>query len=168
MEGAGTCVSLREQPQFLDTLVLWLHNEWLKQRPSRDQNPAEAYAKRRIQLQEHLGAQAIPLTLVACQQGQPVGCVSLTRLASRNTAFARGLWLSNLFVMPSARGVGVGSALAQAAERQACILGEPELFLFTASAGRFYERQGWLRCLATTAVASSKPASVSVFKKILF
>ena len=165
----GICFDLRDQPSLIDTLLLWLHAEWLKQRKDSLENPAEAYAKRRAQLQEHLSGAVVPMTLVAkeCEahKAPPLGCVSLTRLNSRNTRLAEGLWLSNLFVTPTARGRGVGDALLQSAEQTALRLGETELYLYTDIARSYYISKGWQECLMSKSHSSG--SSVAVFKKVI-
>lgn len=165
----GICFDLRDQPSLIDTLLLWLHAEWLKQRKNSIENPAEAYAKRRKQLQEHLGGDAVPMTLIAKEcaalKAPPLGCISLTRLNSRNPRFANGLWLSNLFVTPTARGRGVGGALLKSAEQAAWSLGEKELYLYTDISRGYYVGKGWQECLMPKS-NSSAPA-VTVFKKVL-
>lgn len=153
-EWLGHCYDLREQPELLDTILLWLHAEWLKQRKSRFDNPAEAYAKRRLQLQNHLGEQAVPCTLVASVTRRPLGCISLTRLPSKRRSVAEALWLSNLFVTPTARGQGIARALIGYAEEKARALGERELFLYTSSASQYYLRRGWQQCLLNEAKVS--------------
>ncbi|HEY7773859.1 MAG TPA: GNAT family N-acetyltransferase [Marinagarivorans sp.] len=170
----GVCFDLRDQPSLIDTLLLWLHAEWLKQRKSRIENPAHAYAKRKMQLQEHLKGDAIPMTLVAKEcaslNAPPLGCVSLTRLASRNSRFAQGLWLSNLFVTPTARGRGIGETLLKQAELAAWRLGEKELYLYTDSSRGYYTARGWQECLLGGAgefvgSAEKRQARIAVFKK---
>lgn len=153
----GFCFNLREQPELLEAVLLWLHGEWLKQPKARHsasstpQNPAQAYAQRRIQLQEHLLPAAFPMTLVAKEnislKAPPLGCVSLARLTAtsplRSPLLVNSLWLSNLFVIPAARGRGVGAALVAAAEQEAVRLGVNELFLYTVSSRAYYMQRGW-------------------------
>ncbi|WP_053981851.1 GNAT family N-acetyltransferase [Marinagarivorans algicola] len=172
----GYCFDLREEPEQLDTVLLWLHAEWLKQRKNTIQNPAEAYGLRRIQLQEHLAPSAVPLTLIAKESKsdtQPVlGCVSMARLASASPLASlelnHALWLSNLFVTPTARGLGIGSALLQAVEAQARDLGHMEMYLYTQSSKAYYTSKGWRECLIKprggTAVAVTP---IAVLKKQL-
>ncbi|MCZ7528270.1 MAG: GNAT family N-acetyltransferase [Acidimicrobiia bacterium] len=86
---------------------------------------------------------AVPFTLVAFLGPVPVGCVSVCR-DDRDADFdAEGPWLSGMFVLGSARDLGVGRALVRAAEERAAAMGHRELWLHTAEAHRFYERCGW-------------------------
>lgn len=165
----GICFDLRDQPSLIDTLLLWLHAEWLKQRKGSMENPAEAYAKRRLQLREHLGDEAVPMTLIAKEcaaiKAPPLGCISLTRLSSRNPRFANGLWVSNLFVTPTARGRGVGESLLKSAEQAAMGLGEKELYLYTDISRGYYTGKGWQECLMPK--SNSTAPTVTVFKKAI-
>lgn len=172
----GCCFDLREQPELLDVLLLWLHAEWLKQRADSSQNPAEAYGLRRIQLQEHLNASAIPLTIVAKEikerEKPPLGCVSLTRLVASSPIVAPelkgALWLSNLFVTPTARGRGVGDALVFAAEQRAKALGLNEVYLYTSSSKAYYLTKGWQECIMRRQASSDAGVmKISVLKKSL-
>ncbi len=146
--------------------MAWLHGEWLERANPCEQDPVLAYAARYQQMQLHLGEGAVPMTLVALVQGQPVGCISLTRLQATSARFAGALWMSNLFVMPSERGQGIASALLLAAEQQALQLNERVLYLFTDSAADFYRRRGWQQCSASR-LELRDDSHVCVFKKLL-
>ena len=161
------CVDLSERPELFDTALLWLHAEWLKQRKDRKVNPAEAYAKRRVQLQAHLSADAVPSTFIAIESNRALGCVSLTRLPFKRQVAAKALWVSNLFVTPTARGQGVAGALLSHIERHAQVLGEKSLFLYTTSASRYYLDKGWERCIQRTPVADEEGVRPIVLKKKL-
>lgn len=190
----GCCFDLREQPELLDVMLLWLHAEWLKQRKSTNQNPAEAYAMRRIQLQEHLKLQDVPLTLMAKEVKSTtkpaLGCVSLTRLVpskahvpSRSlvsnevkaaadmrvsTEFQNALWLSNLFVTPTARGRGIADALLTAAQVQAKRLGWNEIYLYARSSKAYYLAKGWRELkIKPSPVVIPSLANMSVLTKQL-
>ncbi|MDZ7924892.1 MAG: GNAT family N-acetyltransferase [Marinagarivorans sp.] len=158
---------MRQQPQVMDSLVLWLHGEWLARGPRDEQSSARAYTARYQQMQQHLGGSAIPTTFVALAHNSPVGCISLTRLQAANKHFARGLWMTNLYVVPAAREQGVASALLAGAEQQALHLNEAVLYLFTDSAADFYRRRGWQQCLNSVVPKSADDRRVCVFKKHL-
>lgn len=145
----GCCVNLKQRPDAIDKLALWLHAEWLKGR-GRTQlklSPAEAFESRKKQIVKHLGPATIPATFVALAQADVastvIGCVSLTRLVSRNKRFRQGLWVTNLFVVPTARAMGVGTALLACAERYAHELQQNQLYLYTKSSERYYLQLGW-------------------------
>ena len=52
-------------------------------------------------------------------------------------------WLASIFVVPEARGGGIGRALVERAVVQAAGLGIETLYLFTAGQEAFYRRLGW-------------------------
>jgi GNAT superfamily N-acetyltransferase len=52
-------------------------------------------------------------------------------------------WLAGLFVIPSHRGRGIGSALARHATTKAFEAGVDSLYLYTSTATSLYERLGW-------------------------
>ncbi|UGY02555.1 bifunctional helix-turn-helix transcriptional regulator/GNAT family N-acetyltransferase [Bradyrhizobium quebecense] len=79
--------------------------------------------------------------IVAMSDGLPIGCVGLKGSSSE---FAE---IKRLWVAPSARGLGLGRRLMDAAERTARELGIAVLRLDTnsalAEAGQLYRRSGW-------------------------
>lgn len=143
----GCCVNLKQRPDAIEKLVLWLHAEWLKSRSGSVISPANAFAQRKKHLARHIGHSQVPATFIALSQpalsSAVIGCVSLTRLASRNAKFRQGLWVTNLFVVPTARAMGVGAALMAAAEAYAREIGQKQLYLYTKSGQRYYQRLGW-------------------------
>ena len=151
---------------MFDSLIVWLHGEWLAQGLRDEQSSVRAYATRYQQMQQYLGESAIPTTLVAIAHNLPVGCISLTRLQAANKQFTRGLWMTNLYVVPAAREQGVASALLASAEQQALGLNETTLYLFTTSAADFYRRRGWQQCL-NSVMPINNDSRVCVFKKHL-
>jgi hypothetical protein len=172
----GYCFDLREQPKILETLVLWLHQEWLKQRRNGDQSASMALALRRRQMETHLNGDSIPVTLIAKASpsltAPPLGCISLTRLSSPNTfprkSLTDALWVSNLFVTPTARGCGVGTALLERAEMLALELKEPHLFLYTSLSRHYYLARGWRECLRKATPICDNISDLGVFKKDIF
>jgi GNAT superfamily N-acetyltransferase len=52
-------------------------------------------------------------------------------------------WLAALFVIPSHRGRGIGTALIRRCEREAWSVGANRLYLHTTTAQDLYERLGW-------------------------
>lgn len=143
----GRCVNLKQRPDAIDKLVLWLHTEWLKTRADTTINPANAFVMRKKHLQRHIGHTQVPATFVALSQkslsSTVIGCVSLTRIASRHRKFQQGLWVTNLFVVPTARAMGVGAALLRTAEAYAAEIGQTQLYLYTKSSQRYYQCRGW-------------------------
>ncbi len=156
----GCCINLKQRPDAIDKLALWLHTEWLKTRTDASMNPANAFSTRKKHLQKHIGHTQVPATFLALSQkslsSAVIGCVSLTRIASRNRKFQQGLWVTNLFVVPTARAMGVGAALLRAAEVYAAEIGQSQLYLYTKSSQRYYQRLGWRTVIDTTAGESER------------
>lgn len=73
--------------------------------------------------------------------GSPVGCGGLRLLDARSAEIKR------MYVVPSARGTGVSTAVLRSLEAEAASLGLTELLLETGTgqpdAMRFYEREGY-------------------------
>lgn len=84
----------------------------------------------------------LPVTLVAVEAGHLLGTVSLVvnDLPGREDL---NPWLASLLVVPDARGRGVGQALVRAAEAHLRDRGFVTAYLFTESAGKFFEKLGW-------------------------
>jgi DME family drug/metabolite transporter len=59
-------------------------------------------------------------------------------------AIEPGPWLAAVYVEPTARGSGVGTALVTHVASRATVLGHRYLFLYTADRRDWYERRGWL------------------------
>lgn len=70
-------------------------------------------------------------------------------------AAPEGVWLVNLFVTPSARGRGHGSALLAHAVGAATALGLPELLLTTEHSAEHYASVGWAS-IGTTSLAGHR------------
>lgn len=54
-------------------------------------------------------------------------------------------WLASLYVVPRARGTGIGSVLVDVVLREAAARGHHYVHLFTAGQERYYEQRGWRR-----------------------
>lgn len=88
----------------------------------------------------------VPTTFVALDaDGRAIGSVTLSEHDMPDHAeFAiYGPWIGGTFVVPEARGRGVGSALMQHAVGEAKRWGIECLYLYTSSAERFYAALGW-------------------------
>jgi predicted N-acetyltransferase YhbS len=135
--------NLAEHPQWLGPIVEWQHAEWLRLSDAAALSQAElskALHERQAYMQTHLTSAAIPTTLVAYAEGQPVGSVSLVRYATDPDA---KLWLTNLYVQPSWRYQGIGSALLTHGEAVARELEEQDLWLYSHDAADYYLKSGW-------------------------
>jgi predicted N-acetyltransferase YhbS len=97
------------------------------------------------ELQAHAaGDGVLPSTLVAlAHDGALLGSVSLVAEDSPDLVAFPGPWLASLYVVPQARGRGLGEALVRALVAKAAEAGVPHLRLFTPHHRAFYERLGW-------------------------
>jgi GNAT superfamily N-acetyltransferase len=129
-------ISLREEPQHLPVIAEWIHQQWW----SETDTPIEAIKR---WLGTHLGEKGFPATFVVISEGELVGSVSLHETEADDRP-AYTPYLGALFVKPSSRGRGFGTALVRSVEAQASRLGCPTLYLNTADAlTGFYEALGW-------------------------
>jgi GNAT superfamily N-acetyltransferase len=84
----------------------------------------------------------VPCAWVAFVGATPVGSVSLIE-HNMDTHKELTPWLAALFVLPSHRGQGIGTALVQRCEEEAWATGANRLYLYTSPARLFYARLGW-------------------------
>jgi predicted N-acetyltransferase YhbS len=99
---------------------------------------AEALAE----LRTHGSPESVPFTLVAFEEDQPVGSISLLR-EDPPAPPADGPWLASFFVRPDRRGRGIGGRLHDALVEAARSAGEQRLFLWTPDADPWYVARGW-------------------------
>jgi GNAT superfamily N-acetyltransferase len=129
-------------PQFVEPLARWHHNHWHSLLPWWRFEDALA------ELQDHASRDSLPTTLIALQDDQLIGSVSLIYedlpAAERpSDVAALTPWMASLFVLPAWRGQGVGTALVRAAVRYASKAGETHLNLITMDSEGFYRGLGW-------------------------
>lgn len=84
----------------------------------------------------------LPLVLVACQRGAPVGTVAL-RPYFAEEPMPETPWVRQLLVLPAHRGLGIDRALVAAIEERARALGYPRLYAATNRIERLLARRGW-------------------------
>jgi predicted N-acetyltransferase YhbS len=82
----------------------------------------------------------IPMSILALDDGVPVGTVNLIENDDDNRAHLRP-WLAALYVVPSHRGRGIGSLLVGELAKRASALGINTVYLGTDNPG-FYEQLG--------------------------
>jgi len=85
---------------------------------------------------------AAPVVWVATVGGRPIGTVAL----DLDDLFQRpelNPWLASLYVVPEARGGGIGAILVRYVETFAAAAGHERLWLFTPDKAGFYNRLGW-------------------------
>src|ERR1041385_1521828 len=93
------------------------------------------------QLAENLNRDSIPITFVAVNDSTLLGTISLDRsdLPSHDHLSP---WLASLYVWPTARREGVGSALVRHIQQFAVSRAFDPLYLWTPGATRLYQRCG--------------------------
>ena len=128
---------LADAPGHVDTLAGWHHAQWgaLYRDWSRDDAAAE--------LRSHAACRTRPTTLVAFDGDALVGSVSLVDEDAPEFADRGDAWLASLYVVPGARGRGIGAALARALVAHAAGQGVGQLWLFTPEHAGFYAKLGW-------------------------
>lgn len=127
---------LADQPQFLEPLAHWLHEEW------GDLRPGTVVDARIRQLEAQMRREALPITLVAHEGPVLLGSASLTPhdLPERGDLTP---WLASVYVNPKQRERGIGTRLVHAVEALAAELGFETLHLFTFDRESFYLRLRW-------------------------
>ena len=129
---------LADHPNAVPVLAQWLFEEWGHRSPD---GSVEGMAGT---LRERLRRDKLPLALVALQEGEPVGTVSL-KIREVEIRPQYEHWLGSLFVSEPHRREGIGSLLVGAAADEARRLEVSELYLYTRrrDTERLYERLGW-------------------------
>ena len=126
--------SLANFPEHLEGVAGWIHREFID---------AEKMSLEHLVMKfRGMHADRIPLTLIALEDGECIGTVSLfsSDLASRRDLSP---WLAALYVPREKRGMGTGRSLVAACVEKAAELGHESLFLRTEHAAGFYRKLGW-------------------------
>lgn len=127
--------SLVDYPQFIPTLAVWHQAQWSYLDVGR------SAAQRAAALCTH-ERDRVPMTVVAVSAGTLLGSASLIA-HDMDTRMDLSPWLASVYVAPSYRRQGVGSALVREIAAHAKALSFPHLYLFTPDRARFYEHLGW-------------------------
>ena len=127
---------LAEHPEFLPTLAQETLDHY------RDILRDETLDTRFAKFRAHMHTDRLPLAVVAHTDGQLLGVGALREhdLPGHDELTP---WLAGMFVRPQHRRQGVGTALCQALEEKAWLMGVPVLYLFTLDQQRLYARLGW-------------------------
>ena len=83
----------------------------------------------------------LPMTFVAVCEDQLLGSASLLRQTITHSHLSP--WLSSVYVAPSHRNKGIGSALVRHVVQEAAGLGMDKIYLFTPNSEALYVRLGW-------------------------
>jgi len=128
-------VFLADAPWLCEPLAGWVFREWFRGGPVTYEHVRRTMLRRANRYQT-------PLSLVAMNGPTPVGTCSLITDFSRECRQAVCL-VSGLYVLPKLRRKRVGSSLCLRAIDLALGLGKSGLYLYTISAERFFERNGF-------------------------
>lgn len=128
---------LAARPQDVRLVAAWLFSEW--------GDPAKGHSVEQLaeKLRSKISLAALPMHLLAIQQGTPVGFVAL-KLFEMGSYPEREHWLGSLFVPSAERGYGIGSALIEEVIRRAQNHRVSKLSLQTENlSGGLYLKHGW-------------------------
>lgn len=130
--------SAAEHLGFIPTVAQWYWAEW-------GETTGRSLESEVARLMGRANRDRVPMTWLALEQGQPVGSVMLIEHDMPDQADLANLtpWLAGLYVLPTHRRLGVGSALVGRCEAEARHLGISRLFLYTWTASVLYQRLGW-------------------------
>jgi predicted N-acetyltransferase YhbS len=143
---------LSNHPGHAATLAAWHHAEW------KDLYSDWSLETATAELNDHATRQTLPTSLVLLDGDKLLGSVSVVLEDAPDLQKYGSPWLASLFVTDDARGMGLGSALAEAAVELAALNDVPTLFLFTPEHEDFYAGLGW----ETVAEATLREIPVSV------
>lgn len=128
---------LSECPEHLTAVGTWIYEQWW--RPKHD-SPEVVFAL----LRTHVARDQVPFTIVALDDGVPVGSCSVIE----NDCVHRPQltpWVAAVYVKPELRGRGVASAILREAAAAATRAGIAGLYIdCLAVTAPVYERSGWV------------------------
>jgi GNAT superfamily N-acetyltransferase len=127
---------LSECPEHLETVGLWIHNEWWSKRYD---SPEVVLSW----LRTHKKLDAVPYSVVALAEGEPVGsCCVIENDCIHRPQYAP--WVAAVYVRPEFRDRGVASMILQEAASVAARAGVKCLFIdCLAATAPVYEKNGW-------------------------
>ena len=123
-------------PDAIPTVARWHVAEWGHYSASRTLESTEE------RLQRHAASDAIPITMVALEDGAPVGSAALVWNDMKTRPKIRP-WLADVVVDPAWRRRGIGSKLVRRLVARARELGVETLYLYTPDQDRLYASLGW-------------------------
>ena len=92
---------------------------------------------------DSLSGDALPVVLVALQNGEFAGTASLIADDELPDATEPGPWVAAVYVADEYRGLGIGTTLVGQLQQRARALGLSEIFLYTENGTAWYEAMGW-------------------------
>lgn len=141
---------LADRPELVSLLARWFHAEW-------SEIDGRSLISIEAQLNENLSPDSVPITFLAESNDQIVGTVSLD-VADFPSLDHLTPWVASLYVVPSARGHGVGTTLLRHVQNFAKARKLEPVYLWTLRDTRFFENCGWRTLRHTT--YNSHPVTV--------
>lgn len=135
-EGTININYLKHVPQHAVLVARWLQDEW------GDDYPDAVFSDWLKGVESRLHDDAIPLTVVALENGIAVGTASIY-ISDMGGYKELTPWLAAVYVKEGSRRRGIGSILVRRILQVARALGIERLYLFTPDQCGFYERIGW-------------------------
>ncbi len=130
-------IHLAEVPETVPTLVRWFVEEWTPYYGPDGPGVAED------DLLACCNRDEIPIALVAIDAESNVIGTAALKSESVGSEPGQGPWLAAFLVGKDHRGQGVGTALVEAIEGEACRLGFQTTYTSTDAAEGIYRRRGW-------------------------
>lgn len=126
---------LLDFPEYIPALAERLHRQWGHLRP-------QATLEDRRRRLESQTRDSLPLTLVAHEDGAPLGTASIVvdDMATRPDLTP---WMASVLVFAEHRKRGIGGALVREIMKTASARKYPVLYLWTPDKENFYARLGW-------------------------
>ena len=130
-------IHLVEAPETVPTLARWFVEEWAPYYGPDGPGAAEE------DLVACYNRDKIPIALVAFDAESNVIGTAALKSESVGSEPGQGPWLAAFLVGRDHRGKGVGTALVEAIEKEACRLGFQTIYTSTDAAEGIYRRRGW-------------------------
>jgi N-acetylglutamate synthase-like GNAT family acetyltransferase len=127
---------LADRPAALRRLAEWKHQEWGHLRSG------DTVEKREARIAATSNRAHIPLTVVALEGDEVLGCASLID-HDMQTRMELEPWLAGVYVGEGYRRRGIGAELVRRIMSEAGKLKVPLLYLYTVNSERFYAALGW-------------------------
>jgi GNAT superfamily N-acetyltransferase len=135
-----------DHPELVPTIARWHWQEW------GHADPGGSLAAWTDGLRRRTRRNGVSTTFVAFEADRPVGSVTLVEndMPDRGDFSELTPWVAGTFVVESARGRGVGTALTRHAVEQARRMDLERLYLYTSMAEAFYAKLGWTTIARTS------------------
>ena len=127
---------LADVPDCIPLLAQWLYDEFHYLIPGKTVEYVIESLHTRINVNK------LPLCMVAFQNNEPCGTVSI-KISDMDIREYLSPWLASLYVSKTHRSSGIGTYLVKSIQDVCRQLNNHEMFLYTPNAELFYSRLGW-------------------------